>query len=65
MAEDLSEAIEENAEAPAEMQGDGRRVRSEKLTEQIAADRYLRATEAAGSNGLPIRFGRLRPPGTV
>lgn len=61
--EDLKEKIAENASGPAEGADDGGSFKEHKPTEQIAADRYLKSTEAAGGQKLRIRFAKFRPAG--
>jgi len=63
MADDLQDAIRENAQGPAEAQGDSGRVRQHSLSDQIAADRYLASREAAKSKGRGLVFNKLVPPG--
>ncbi len=50
MPDNLEESIRENAKAPAKASGDAGSVEQHKLSEQIAADRYL-----AGKQALPER----------
>lgn len=57
--------IAENAEGPAEAEDDAGRVKQHKLTDQITADVYLAKKTAASSRSLPIRIGRIRPPGAI
>ena len=63
MADDLENAIRENAQGPAKAAGDAGSVEQHKLTEQIAADRYLASKEAAQSKSRGLRFNKLVPPG--
>ena len=65
MAEDLADAISENAQGPAKVTGDAGSVEQHSLTEQIAADRYLASKEAVGQTNRGLRFAKLVPPGTV
>ena len=64
MADHLEEKIRENAEGPARVTGDAGTVEQHKLTEQIAADKYLASKEAAKKKDRGLRFNRLIPPGT-
>ncbi len=48
MSDNLQETIRESAKAPAKASGDAGSVEQHKLTEQIAADKYL-ASKAAAS----------------
>ena len=66
MAEDLKDAIKQNAEGPAEARGDSGSVRQHGLKDQIEADKYLAGKEAASKN--PAKgFTRVKivPRGTV
>ncbi len=49
MSDNLQETIRESAKAPAKASGDAGSVEQHKLTEQIAADKYL-ASKAAPLN---------------
>ena len=49
MAEELENAIRENAQGPAKASGDSGSVEQHKLSEQIEADRYLASKSAARS----------------
>jgi len=64
MAEDLDSTIRQNAEGPAEAQGDSGRMKQHGLSEQIAADRYLEGKKAARKKGLGVALKKLVPPGT-
>ena len=63
MADDLENAIRENAQGPAKATGDAGSVEQHKLSEQIAADKYLASKEAAKSKSRGLRFNKLVPPG--
>lgn len=63
MADDLKNAIRENAEGPAKASGDSGSMEQHKLPDQIAADRYLCTKEAAKSKTRGLRFNKLVPPG--
>jgi hypothetical protein len=63
MADSLDDKIRQNAEGPAKAAGDAGSVEQHKLTEQIAADKYLAAKEAAKSKSRGLRFNKLVPPG--
>ncbi len=63
MADELDEAIRENAAGPAKVEGDAGSVQQHPLTEQIAADRYLAGKEAAKGKRRGLRFSKLVPPG--
>lgn len=63
MAEDLNDAIEENAKGPAKASGDSGSVEQHPLPDQIAADRYLASKSATQRKGLGATFKKLVPPG--
>ena len=65
MADHLEDKIRENAEGPARVTGDAGTVEQHKLSEQIAADKYLASKEAAKRKNRGLRFNRLIPPGTA
>jgi hypothetical protein len=64
MADELANAIKENATGPKRAQGDSGSVEQHALTEQIEADRYLASKEAA-KKGLGVRMTRVIPPGAT
>ena len=64
MADDLADALRENAQGPFEAHGDSGGMRQHKLPEQIAADRYLEGKKATRRKGLGIALKKLVPPGT-
>jgi len=66
MAEDLKDAIEQNAQGPKQASADGVSVQQHSPAEQIEADKYLAGKEAASKN--PAKgFTRVKivSPGTV
>lgn len=66
MADDLKDAIKKNAEGPTQASADGVTAQQHSLADQIAADKYLAARDAAARN--PAKgFTRVKivPPGTV
>jgi hypothetical protein len=65
MGDELSNAIEENAAAPAEVAVDGQHVKQHSLKDQIAVDRYLASKKAAQSKGLGIKVFKINPGGSV
>jgi hypothetical protein len=65
MPESLEDKIRENAEGPAKAAGDAGSVEQHKLTDQIEADKYLAAKEAAKSRSRGLRFNKVVPPGTA
>ena len=64
MADDLENAIRENAQGPAEAHGDSGGMKQHSLPDQIAADRYLEGKKASRKKGLGIGLKKLVPPGT-
>ncbi len=65
MSEELEDTIKENAQSPAKVTGDAGSVEQHPLPDQIAADKYLTAQQAANSAGLGIKFTKLSAPGSV
>jgi hypothetical protein len=65
VAEDLQDKIEENAAGPAKVSGDAGSVEQHSLADQIAADRYLAAKDAAKKKRRGLRFNKIAPPGTA
>lgn len=65
MADELDDKIRENAQGPAKATGDAGSVEQHRLSEQIAADRYLTSKQAAKSKKRGLRFNKLVPPGTA
>jgi len=57
MPDEIDDVIRENAEGPASAEVDGQ--------DQIEADKYLAAKDAAKSNRLGIRLVKIVPPGAV
>jgi hypothetical protein len=55
MGDGLTNAILENRTKPAEASVGGQKVKQHSLREQIEADRYMSAKEAANRKGLPFR----------
>jgi hypothetical protein len=65
MAEDLDNAIKQNAEGPESAEVDGVRVKQQPLPDVIEADKYL-SSKAAGRNpGKSLTRVKIVPPGTV
>lgn len=64
MADDLDQAIRDNAAGPRRAKGDSVEMEQHSLPDQIAADRYLAGKKAARSKGLGIGLKKLVPPGT-
>jgi hypothetical protein len=65
MAEDLTEAIKENAQGPKRAQGDAGSVEQHDLKDQIEADRYLASKEAAKNPAKAFSRVKIVPPGTT
>jgi hypothetical protein len=65
VAEDLQDKIQENAAGPAKVSGDAGSVEQHSLADQIAADRYLAAKDAAKKKHRGLRFNKIVPPGTA
>ncbi len=65
MASDLETNIEKNADNPAKAKGDQGAMEQHPIPDQIAAAKFARQVSSAASTGLPIRFGKFRPPGAV
>lgn len=61
----LDQSILENAQGPAEAHGDTGGVKQHSLKDQIEADRYLAAKQAAQSKSRGIGFTKLAPPGAA
>lgn len=64
MADELQDAIKENAQGPKRAQGDAGSVEQHDLQDQIEADRYLASKEAA-KKGLGVKMTKVVPPGAV
>ena len=63
MANDLEQSIRDNAAGPAKASGDSGSMEQHKLPDQIAADLYLCAKDAAKLKTRGLRFTKLVPPG--
>jgi len=66
MADDLKDAIKQNAEGPKQASADGVNVQQHAIADQIAADKYL-ASKDAVSRSPAKAFVRVKivPPGAV
>ena len=62
--ETVTEAIEQNAMGPRRVQRADESVDQHSLEQQIKADQYLKAEEAAKKPSRGLRITRLRSPGT-
>ena len=65
MAEELEDAIKENAAGPAKASGDSGSMEQHPLPDQIAADKYLANKKAMASPTLGLRRLKIVPPGSV
>lgn len=66
MADDLHDAIAENAKGPKKAKGDSSEMEQHDLQDQIAADRYLASKAASASKkSLGLKLFKTIPPGTV
>lgn len=65
MPDDLEQTIRDNAQGPAKAAGDAGSVEQHSLPDQIAADRYLNAKQAAKSKSLGLRVTKIIPPGAT
>lgn len=65
MADDLDQTIRDNANGPAKVEGDAGSVQQHPLPDQIEADQYLAAKEAAKRKDRGLRFNKLVPPGAA
>ena len=64
MAEDLADAIRENAQGPAEAHGDSGGMKQHSLPDQIAADKYLAGKRATANPTIAFTRVKIVPPGT-
>ncbi len=65
MAEDLKDAIKQNAEGPKRASGDSGSVDQHDLKDQIAADKYLASKDAAKGPAKAFTRAKIVPPGTA
>lgn len=65
MAETLDNAIQTNAQGPAKASSDSVSVEQHKLSEQIAADKYLESKKASRAKGLGVKLAKISPGGTA
>lgn len=66
MAEEtIQDHIEQTAAGASRVVVDGQVTEAQPLPELIQADKHIARKTAAGSSSLPIRYGQLKPPGTV
>ena len=65
MAEDLNDAIKDNAQGPKQASVDGVSTEQHPLPDQIAADKYLAARDARKNPAKAFARAKIIPPGTV
>ena len=65
MAEDLKDAIKQNAEGPESAEADGVRVKQHGLRDQIEADKYLAGKDARRNPAKAFTRVKIVPPGTA
>jgi hypothetical protein len=65
MAEDIENAIRENAQGPESASADGVQVKQHNLRDQIEADKYLAGKEARRNPVKAFTRVKIVPPGTV
>lgn len=63
MADELEDAIRQNAQGPAKASGDSGSIEQHKLPDQIAADRYMASKQAAKSPRRGLVLNKIVPPG--
>jgi hypothetical protein len=63
VAETLDDQIQQNASGPAKASGDAGSVEQHKLSEQIAASKYLASKDAVTKKSRGLRWNKLVPPG--
>ena len=62
MAENMDDIIRESAQTPAKASGDAGSVEQHKLTQQIAAAKFLASKDATAKKNRGLRFNKLVPP---
>jgi len=65
MAEQIEQAIADNAAGPAKAAGDSTSFEQHKLPDQIAADKYLANKAAMKRKGFGLTIAKIVPPGSV
>jgi hypothetical protein len=65
MADDLKDAIKQNAEGPESAEVDGVRMKRHPLRDQIEADKYLASKTAGRNPAKALTRVKIVPPGTV
>ena len=65
MAEDIENALRQNAQGPESAEVDGVKVTQHPLPDQIAADKYLAGKDARRNPARAFTRVKIVPPGTV
>ena len=65
MAEEIENAIRQNAQGPESAEADGVKVKQHSLPDQIAADKYLAGKAATANPAKAFTRVKIVPPGTV
>ena len=65
MAEDIENAIAQNAQGPSMARGDSGEVRQHTLEDQVKAAKFLAANQGLKKNHGGIRIVKLQAPGSV
>jgi len=65
MAEEIENAIRQNAQGPESAEADGVKVKQHPLPDQIAADKYLAGKAATANPAKAFTRVKIVPPGTV
>jgi len=65
MTDTLDNSIKTNAQGPAKASGDSGSIEQHKLSEQIAADKYLESKKASRAKVLGVKLAKISPGGTV
>lgn len=64
-ADNVPDAIEQNALGPKRVQVGNQSVEQQSLADQIAAAEFLQNQQARSGTAVPIRFAKIRPGGAV
>ena len=65
MADDLKDAIRQNAAGPRKATGDSGSIEQHPIDDQIEADKYLASKEALRNPAKAFTRVKIVPPGTV
>lgn len=63
--DDVTEALEDALQNPAEIESDGVRVKEQRIKDLIELDRHLAGKRTASTNPAGLRFGKFVAPGSV